>query len=164
MRAKEFVAEAFDYVDKEDLVNDILNVLPIAQEIWFHGSRSIGTHHDESDTDILVILPDDISVDDRIAAIHTLQRLSKRGMYTGFDIQPASSDNQIARIAREEGQLLWAKDQQINELKFLGSECTKDCSGHRAGYAWSKRKGGVLGNSPYSPSFNKGAALAKAGK
>jgi len=53
---------------------------------------------------------------------------------------------------------------QLDELKFLGSECTKDCSGHRAGYAWSKRKGGVLGNSPYSPSFNKGAALAKAGK
>jgi hypothetical protein len=84
-------------------------------------------------------------------------------MYTGFDIQPASSDNQIARIAREEGQLLWAKDQQINELKFLGSECTKDCSGHRAGYAWSQRKGGQVPNS-WSPSFNKGAALQAAGK
>ena len=54
--------------------------------------------------------------------------------------------------------------EQLDELKFLGSQCTKDCSGHRAGYAWSKRKGGVLGNSPYSPSFNKGAALARAGK
>jgi hypothetical protein len=57
----------------------------------------------------------------------------------------------------------WTKD-KLNELNFLGSQCTKDCSGHRAGYAWSKRKGGVLGNSPYSPSFNKGAALARAGK
>jgi len=52
----------------------------------------------------------------------------------------------------------------LNELSFLGSECTKDCSGHRAGYEWSKRKGLRHGNSPYSPSFNKGAALAVAGR
>jgi pyrimidine deaminase RibD-like protein len=52
----------------------------------------------------------------------------------------------------------------LNELSFLGSECTKDCSGHRAGYNWSKRKGLRQGNSPYSPSFNKGAALAVAGR
>ena len=55
-------------------------------------------------------------------------------------------------------------NEQLDELKFLGSECTKDCSGHRAGYNWSKRNGNVDGNSPWSPSFNKGAALAKAGK
>lgn len=24
---------------------------------------------------------------------------------------------------------------------FKGYECTKDCSGHRAGYAWAERKG-----------------------
>jgi hypothetical protein len=53
--------------------------------------------------------------------------------------------------------------EQLAELSFLGSECTKDCSGHRAGYNWSKRKGLRQGNSPYSPSFNKGAALAVAG-
>lgn len=52
----------------------------------------------------------------------------------------------------------------LRELQFLGSTCTKDCSGHRAGYNWSKRKGLVPGNSPWSPSFNKGAALAVAGK
>jgi hypothetical protein len=55
-------------------------------------------------------------------------------------------------------------EQQLAELSFLGSECTKDCSGHRAGYDWSHRKGLRQGNSPYSPSFNKGAALAVAGK
>jgi len=55
-------------------------------------------------------------------------------------------------------------EQQLDELSFLGSECTKDCSGHRAGYEWSKRKGLRQANSPYSPSFNKGAALAVAGK
>jgi len=53
---------------------------------------------------------------------------------------------------------------QLDELSFLGSECTKDCSGHRAGYNWSRAQGGVDGMSPWSPSFNKGAALAKAGK
>jgi pyrimidine deaminase RibD-like protein len=55
-------------------------------------------------------------------------------------------------------------DENLNELSFLGSPCTKDCSGHRAGYAWSKAKGGVAGNSPFSPSFNNGANLFVAGK
>lgn len=56
----------------------------------------------------------------------------------------------------------WTRE-QLRELSFLGSECTKDCSGHRAGYNWSKSKGNIQGNSPYSPSFNKGAALAAQG-
>jgi hypothetical protein len=56
------------------------------------------------------------------------------------------------------------KEEQLDELTFLGSECTIDCSGHRAGYNWSQARGGVDGMSPWSPSFNKGAALAKAGK
>jgi hypothetical protein len=55
------------------------------------------------------------------------------------------------------------EDEQLDELQFKGSECTKDCSGHAAGYNWSQRKGLRHGNSPYSPSFNKGAALAVAG-
>ena len=54
------------------------------------------------------------------------------------------------------------KDEQLNELSFLGSQCTKDCSGHRAGYEWSKRKG--YPPNSWSPSFNKGAALQAAGK
>ena len=57
----------------------------------------------------------------------------------------------------------WLKD-DLNELNFLGSPCTKDCSGHRAGYAWSQSKGGRLGNSPFSPSFNNGAKLYVDGK
>jgi hypothetical protein len=56
-----------------------------------------------------------------------------------------------------------ASEEQLDELSFLGSECTKDCSGHRAGYDWSKRKGLRQANS-WSPSFNKGAGLAVAGK
>lgn len=53
---------------------------------------------------------------------------------------------------------------ELNELNFLGSPCTKDCSGHRAGYAWSKQRGGQSGNSPFSPSFNNGAQLYIDGK
>jgi pyrimidine deaminase RibD-like protein len=53
---------------------------------------------------------------------------------------------------------------KLDELSFLGSPCTRDCSGHRAGYDWSKSKGGVAGNSPFSPSFNNGANLFVAGK
>jgi hypothetical protein len=52
----------------------------------------------------------------------------------------------------------------LTELSFLGSPCTKDCSGHRAGYAWSQSKGGAPGTSPFSPSFNNGANLFVAGK
>lgn len=55
-----------------------------------------------------------------------------------------------------------SQEEQLDELTFLGSECTKDCSGHRAGYAWFKRKG--RDPMSWSPSFNKGAALAKAGR
>jgi pyrimidine deaminase RibD-like protein len=56
----------------------------------------------------------------------------------------------------------WLSDEQLNELQFMGSPCTKDCSGHRAGYAWSKARGGVDANSPFSPSFNKGSAIGTA--
>jgi pyrimidine deaminase RibD-like protein len=57
----------------------------------------------------------------------------------------------------------WLKD-ELNELEFLGSPCTKDCSGHRAGYAWSQSKGGRVANSPFSPSFNNGSQLYVDGK
>jgi pyrimidine deaminase RibD-like protein len=57
----------------------------------------------------------------------------------------------------------WLK-KDLNELSFLGSTCTKDCSGHRAGYAWSQSKGGQVAQSPFSPSFNKGSQLYVDGK
>jgi len=52
----------------------------------------------------------------------------------------------------------------LNELSFLGSPCTRDCSGHRAGYEWSKSKGGKVAQSPFSPSFNNGSQLHVDGK
>ena len=54
-------------------------------------------------------------------------------------------------------------EEKLDELTFKGSPCTKDCSGHRAGYEWSQRNGGRTPNSR-STSFNKGAALQRAGK
>ena len=56
----------------------------------------------------------------------------------------------------------WLDDEQLNELQFMGSTCTKDCSGHRAGYAWSRARGGRNATSPFSPSFNKGSAIGTA--
>jgi hypothetical protein len=53
--------------------------------------------------------------------------------------------------------------QELDELSFLGSPCTKDCSGHRAGYAWSKARGNRNALSR-SNSFNNGARLAAQGK
>ena len=53
--------------------------------------------------------------------------------------------------------------QELDELTFLGSPCTKDCSGHRAGYAWSKARGNRNAMS-HSNSFNNGARLAAPGK
>jgi hypothetical protein len=55
-------------------------------------------------------------------------------------------------------------EEQLDELNFLGSPCTKDCSGHRAGYDWSQARGGAKVPNSWSPSFNNGAALQKAGK
>jgi pyrimidine deaminase RibD-like protein len=56
----------------------------------------------------------------------------------------------------------WLDDEQLDELQFMGSTCTKDCSGHRAGYAWSQARGGQNANSPFSPSFNKGSVIGTA--
>jgi hypothetical protein len=52
-------------------------------------------------------------------------------------------------------------DLLLNELQFMGSLCTKDCSGHRAGYQWSLARNGRQAMS-HSASFNKGAAIAAA--
>ena len=48
----------------------------------------------------------------------------------------------------------------VIEETFIGSPCTKDCSGHKAGYEWSKRNN-LASAVTKSPSFNKGAYIAK---
>jgi hypothetical protein len=53
-------------------------------------------------------------------------------------------------------------EEQLDELTFKGSQCTKDCSGHKAGYEWNKRTGRTANS--WSQSFNNGAAISAAGK
>lgn len=69
----------------------------------------------------------------------------------------------FSQRAHCQGRKKTSEEEQLDELTFLGSQCTKDCSGHRAGYEWSQRRGGQIPNS-WSPSFNKGAALQRQGK
>jgi hypothetical protein len=54
------------------------------------------------------------------------------------------------------------RHKRLKELTFMGSQCTKDCSGHRAGYNWSVGRGRRSAAS-WSNSFNKGAELAATG-
>lgn len=76
-----------------------------------------------------------------------------------YMVAPRKYWGAIQEVAYDNGgEATEAGDEQLDELSFLGSQCTKDCSGHRAGYEWSKRKGGVDAAS-WSPSFNKGAWL-----
>jgi hypothetical protein len=49
----------------------------------------------------------------------------------------------------------------LSELTFGGSRCTKDCSGHKAGYRWALRKGRISSGSQ-SPSFDAGTKIAAA--
>ena len=79
----------------------------------------------------------------------------------GYSVQQQEGNGKVTYTLKQARK--GVAEEQLDELNFLGSECTKDCSGHRAGYDWSKRKGLRQANS-WSPSFNKGAGLAVAGK
>ena len=56
---------------------------------------------------------------------------------------------------------LFLTEAKLNQLQFMGSTCTKDCSGHPAGYYCRLDRGGKQ-PSPLSPSlsFRKGAAFS----
>ena len=112
MRAQEFVIEEFDRPSTA-VVDAIQKVLPVAQEIWFHGSRATGKHRKNSDTDILVIIPDDLVGDQYLAVVRILQKLSAH--FDNYDIQPTKAGTNIHRIAQEEGQLLWSNKQGVAE-------------------------------------------------
>lgn len=43
-------------------------------------------------------------------------------------------------------------------MKFRASDCSVDCGGHKAGFAYATSGGGK--KSPHSPSFNKGMKIA----
>jgi len=102
--------------------------------------------------------------------VATQQRVEQALAKIGWEIGELESEEGgafVMRIGDEDGDsyIGWSEEQladQLNELTFKGSPCTKDCSGHRAGYEWSRRKGGVDAAS-WSRSFNNGAALFKNG-
>lgn len=80
----------------------------------------------------------------------------------GWDYHPQGKDY-MARLTIDNDPSVKITEQQIDEiLMFKGSPCTIDCSGHRAGYEWYKRKRRVPNS--WSQSFNNGANIAAAGK
>jgi predicted nucleotidyltransferase len=91
----------------KSVVDAILRVMPVAQEIWFHGSRATGKHRRNSDTDILVVVPDNLVGDKYLSAVRILQKLNSH--FDNYDIQPTKTGTNIHRIAQEEGRLLWPK-------------------------------------------------------
>jgi len=107
----------------KSVVDAIQKVLPVAQEIWFHGSRATGKHRRNSDTDILVVVPDDLVGDQYLAVVRILQKLSS--MFDNYDIQPTKAGNNIHRIAQEEGRLLWSNKQGVAE-NFADDKVNED--------------------------------------
>jgi predicted nucleotidyltransferase len=88
------------------IVAAITKAVPNAQEIWFHGSRAIGKHRPNSDIDILVVVPEELSAHDYIDTVDVLHQISKN--FSNYDIQPTKPGYNIHRIAQEEGKLLWS--------------------------------------------------------
>lgn len=78
-------------------------------------------------------------------------------LYSGtIDLQDPETEYQRSMVIGIKGR------NQLRELSFMGSQCTKDCSGHRAGYEWYKRRG--YQPASWSRSFNNGAAIAASGR
>ena len=166
MRAQEFVTESktveFDGLTMR--VNKQSHRLQVeALDDW--GNKVLGSVEfnigDNKELD-----PQDLRVDDRYQGQGIARVMYDYVKSLGYTIN-RSWDQTDAGAGfwnkhRGEDVRVW-EEEQLDELSFLGSECTKDCSGHRAGYDWSKRKGLRQANS-WSPSFNKGAGLAVAGK
>ena len=48
----------------------------------------------------------------------------------------------------------------LTELTFMGHTCTKDCSGHAAGYAYAQKKGLKAPTNTPSKSFDFGTGIA----
>ena len=168
MRAQEFVTERkksredFEGMTIEMVENDHVLVIN-ALDDW--GNNVLGSVafniHDNNELD-----PQDLKVDERYQGQGIARAMYDYAKSKGFKIHRSYDQTDAGKgfwdKHRGEDVRVW-EEEQLDELSFLGSECTKDCSGHRAGYDWSKRKGLRQANS-WSPSFNKGAGLAVAGK
>jgi GNAT superfamily N-acetyltransferase len=115
------------------------------------------------DRDHNTLIADDLAVYDPYKGQGVAKKMYDYIKSLGFRI--LASDDQTAA-----GKHFWEKnkgndgiweseEEIINELTFFGSQCTKDCSGHRSGYLWSRRKNAQQVPQSHSPSFNKGAAI-----
>ena len=108
---------------------------------------------ESQDTDVVFELDSDSAIEavmDRFLHVAEWQ-----GNYMSIPSQYWPAVQQLAHDAGGEA----TEIHELRELDFMGSPCTKDCSGHRAGYAWSQARGGRHAAS-WSNSFNNGAALA----
>lgn len=79
-----------------------------------------------------------------------------------YMVAPRDMFTQIEQVAHDAGGAATEVTDDMFEatgLTFMGSPCTKDCSGHKAGYEWSEKRGGQNANS-HSQSFNNGAAIS----
>jgi len=136
----------------QPVIAAIQKVMPIAQEIWFHGSRATGRHRRNSDTDILVVVPDDLVGDQYLGVVRILQNLSAH--FDNYDIQPTKAGTNIHQIAQEEGKLLWSTTNENfadgkvkgksrpGRVKRSGASCAGSVSSLRAK---AKRSGGERG-------------------
>lgn len=50
----------------------------------------------------------------------------------------------------------------LTELTFMGHTCTKDCSGHEAGYNYGVKNGLTVPTHTRSKSFDSGTGIASA--
>lgn len=90
---------------------------------------------------------------DDLLSMYPLEKVLYKG---SMDLEDPETKYQRSMVIGIKGQHV------LRELNFMGSPCTKDCSGHRAGYNWSLKKGRIHSAS-WSRSFNNGAAIAAAG-
>ena len=51
-------------------------------------------------------------------------------------------------------------EEQLDELSFFGRPCTKDCSGHKAGWEWERKHNLQTRQTTPSNSFNNGTEIA----
>jgi predicted nucleotidyltransferase len=105
-----------------NVVDNIVKNIPNVDEIYFHGSRAIGKGKRKSDWDILVIVDNSVVGNEYIDTVFALQKIAKH--FKNFDIQPSHENSNIARIAKEEGKLLYSANQKIDEALDSSYEYT----------------------------------------
>jgi hypothetical protein len=174
MRAQEFVTEKWSAKYKRSI--NCSNPRGFSQRAHCAGRKKNEDTIREFATDDSGQEPDDFEIIRRLAAqwFHgdedprAERALSAMGWEIGH-IESGDPDDAVfvVRPNDEDGRSYIGFSvsdlKNLNEqLFFKGSPCTIDCSGHRAGYEWYKRKRRAPNS--WSQSFNNGANIAAAGK